>query len=64
VAAGHAQVGFKFDSCVNAFHADTVGFLLPYVSRFDKISWWVSRTARYPTRHGISQGTVYRLSRF
>ena len=30
----------RFDEAVNAFHYQAVGHLLPYLSKFDAVSWW------------------------
>ena len=31
-----------FDPAINAFHHEAVEYILPYTTRFDKISWWWS----------------------
>ena len=32
----------RFDACFNAFHRKAINYLLPYLPKFDKISWWFS----------------------
>ena len=32
----------RFEVCLNAFHHDAVHHVLPYSTRLDKISWWLS----------------------
>lgn len=32
----------RFDACYNAFHRDAVAHLLPYLGKYDHVSWWFS----------------------
>ena len=34
---------YEFDACFNAFHRDTVNYLLPYFDKYDTKSFWLSQ---------------------
>ena len=34
---------YHFDAIINAFHKDTVNYLLPYYDKFDHVSFWLSQ---------------------
>ena len=38
-----AQVVYQIDAMFNAFHHDAIDLLLPYCTRFDETSWWISQ---------------------
>ena len=37
------QIVYHIDAMFNAFHRDTLPFVLPYCARYDARSWWSSQ---------------------
>jgi hypothetical protein len=45
------MVSDAFDVALNAFHVDAIDTILPYTSKFDEISWWISQSVLWQSIH-------------
>ena len=40
-----------FDAAFNAYHVDAIGTVLPYDTKFDNVSWWISQSVLWQRVH-------------